>query len=100
MPVCGIGALVQSMVDGVIVMNSQVWLALVVGWLLALHVGRSAPTAAVGMGGMESHECAGRRSVDCDRGARRPHITQAQQQYLGGGNHLQPRFWAQGVIAR
>jgi hypothetical protein len=34
-----VGALVQSMVDGVIVMpNSQVWLALVVGWLLALHV--------------------------------------------------------------
>ncbi|MDP0977746.1 hypothetical protein, partial [Klebsiella pneumoniae] len=42
-----IAALVQSMVDGVIVMpNSQVWLALVVGWLMALHVWRTpAPTA-------------------------------------------------------
>ena len=33
-----VAALVQSMVDGVIVMPiSQLWLALVVGWLLALH---------------------------------------------------------------
>jgi hypothetical protein len=29
-----------------------------------------------------------------------PHIKQAQQDYLEDGNqHLQPRFWAQGVIA-
>ena len=99
-----VGALVQSMVDGVIVMpNSQVWLALVVGWLLALHVGRSAPTAALPWGWVAwkamSVLAVGLLIAIAVRDV--PHITQAQQQYLGGhGNHLQPRFWAQGVIAR
>src|SRR5476651_1958481 len=45
-----IGALTQAMVDGVIVMPvSQLWLALVVGWLMALHVWRTSPGAPVPM---------------------------------------------------
>ncbi|MDU8432239.1 O-antigen ligase family protein, partial [Pseudomonas syringae pv. actinidifoliorum] len=42
-----IGALTQSMVDGVIVMPySQLWLAIIVGWLLALHEWQAAPRPA------------------------------------------------------
>lgn len=99
-----VGALVQSMVDGVIVMpNSQVWLALVVGWLMALHVWRTPQTnelplawsawKAMGVLAVGLLVVIALRDV--------PHIEHAQQQYLGAhGNHLQPRFWAQGVIAR
>lgn len=39
-----VGALAQAMVDGVIVMPySQLWLAIIVGWLLALHEWQTAP---------------------------------------------------------
>lgn len=99
-----VGALVQSMVDGVIVMpNSQVWLALVVGWLMALHVWRTPVTAelplAWGAWKALSVLAVGLLVVIAARDV--PHITQAQQQYLGSqGGLLQPRFWAQGVIAR
>lgn len=99
-----IGALVQSMVDGVIVMpNSQVWLALVVGWLMALHVWRPAPAAALPLAWtlwkVLSVLAVGLLIFIAVRDV--PHIMQAQQQYLGShGGHLQPRFWAQGVIAR
>lgn len=99
-----VGALVQSMVDGVIVMpNSQVWLALVVGWLLALHVWRSEPIAALPWA-WTAWRILGVLAVGlliaiAVRDA--PHITQTQQQYLKThDSHLQPRFWAQGVIAR
>lgn len=48
-----VGACVQSIVDGVIVMpNSQVWLALVVGWLMALHVWRTPVTATLPLAGV------------------------------------------------
>ena len=99
-----VGALVQSMVDGVLVMpNSQVWLALVVGWLLALHVWRTSAAATLPWAGTAwkilSVLAVGLLIGIALRDA--PHIQQAQQQYLGTqGDHLQPRFWAQGVIAR
>ncbi|ERH58537.1 O-antigen ligase family protein [Pseudomonas simiae] len=99
-----VGALVQSMVDGVIVMpNSQVWLALVVGWLMALHVWR-APAAverswAWGAWKALSVLAVGLLIFIALRDV--PHFKQAQQQYLDAhGDYLQPRFWAQGVIAR
>lgn len=99
-----VGALVQSMVDGVIVMpNSQVWLALVVGWLIALHVARTPASAALPLA-RNLWKALGVLAVGllvfiAMRDV--PHIQQAQQQYLDGeGSHLQPRFWAQGVIAR
>ncbi|MBK5475148.1 O-antigen ligase family protein [Pseudomonas sp. TH21] len=99
-----VGALVQSMVDGVIVMPvSQVWLALVVGWLLALHEWRLPAFAAVpwlqGAWKALSVLAVGLLIFIAARDI--PHITQAQQQYLDShGNLLQPRFWTQGVIAR
>lgn len=99
-----VGALVQSMVDGVTVMpNSQVWLSLVVGWLLALHGWRTPVTAALPWAWAAwkvlSVLAVGLLIAIAVRDL--PHIQQAQQQYLGShGHHLQPRFWAQGVIAR
>ncbi|MGY2376878.1 O-antigen ligase family protein [Pseudomonas sp. SDO524_S393] len=97
------GSLVQSMVDGVMVMPvSQVWLALVVGWLMALHVWRT-PTAAplpVGwfVGRVAGVLAVGLLIVIAIRDV--PDLKQAQQHYLDDrGAHLQPRFWAQGVIA-
>ncbi|MFL1415166.1 O-antigen ligase family protein [Pseudomonas fildesensis] len=98
-----IGAMTQSMVDGVIVMpNSQVWLALVVGWLMALHRWRAPAAAALPLA-WGSWKTLGVLAVgllvffvirDVS------HLAQAQQRYLGDGSqHLQPRFWAQGVIA-
>ena len=99
-----VGALVQSMVDGVIVMpNSQVWLALVVGWLMALHVWRTPQTGqlplAWGTWKTLGLLAVGLLIVIAVRDV--PHIARAQQQYLSShDNMLQPRFWAQGVIAR
>ncbi|WP_248798774.1 O-antigen ligase family protein [Pseudomonas sp. MWU13-2105] len=98
-----IGALTQSMVDGVIVMPySQLWLSLVVGWLLALHVWKgepAKPNAFIHWSWMGISTAAVlflvyvviRDVPQLDE--RNKHY---QQQY---GGHLQPRFWAQGVIA-
>lgn len=98
-----IGALTQSMVDGVIVMPySQLWLSLVVGWLMGIHVWKSEPAkpnALIHWSWMGISTAAVLflvyvviRDV--------PHLEERnklyQQQY---GGHLQPRFWAQGVIA-
>lgn len=98
-----VGALTQAMVDGVIVMPiSQLWLALVVGWLMALHTREVSPTAALPLAG-SLWKVAGVLAVGllifvAVRDV--PHIAQAQQRYVGDThNHLQPRFWAQGVIA-
>jgi O-antigen ligase len=99
-----VGALVQSMVDGVIVMpNSQVWLALVVGWLMALHELRTPASVALPLARKLWKALAvlavGLLVFIAVRDV--PHLQQAQKQYLGDeGRHLQPRFWAQGVIAR
>lgn len=98
-----IGALTQSMVDGVIVMpNSQVWLALVVGWLMALHAWRTPATPALplawGAWNVASVLAVGLLVWVAVRDL--PHLQQAQQRYLDTrGGYLQPRFWAQGVIA-
>ncbi|WP_248747506.1 O-antigen ligase family protein [Pseudomonas sp. MWU12-2037] len=98
-----IGALTQSMVDGVIVMPySQLWLSLVVGWLIGLHVWRrepAKPNAFIHWSWMGISSAAvlllayvAIRDV--------PHQDERnnlyQQQY---GGHYQPRFWIQGVIA-
>lgn len=99
-----IGALVQSMVDGVIVMpNSQVWLALIVGWLMGLHVWQGPVTPAMPLAWTAwkglSVLAVGLLIVIAVRDV--PHIQQAQREYLDThDNLLQPRFWAQGVIAR
>lgn len=98
-----VGAMTQAMVDGVIVMPvSQLWLALVVGWLMALHVWRtpsSSPVPALYTVRMMASVVAvallvfvAVRDV--------PGLTERIQHYMDSGNdHLQPRFWAQGVIA-
>jgi len=98
-----IGALTQSMVDGVIVMPySQLWLSLVVGWLMALHVWKgepAKPNAFIHWSWMGISTASVLflvyvviRDV--------PHLDERnklyQQQY---GGHFQPRFWVQGVIA-
>ena len=99
-----VGALTQSMVDGVIVMPySQLWLALLVGWLLGLHRWSSEP-AAVGSALRWSGRFVSVAAVallvwvvlrDV------PHLQERNEQYARDfGGHFQPRFWAQGVIAQ
>ena len=98
-----VGAITQAMVDGVIVMpNSQLWLALVVGWLMALHVWRTPSTPPL----LLLHKAWMAASVLAVgllvfialRDG--PHLTERIQHYVGSSKvHLQPRFWAQGVIA-
>jgi len=81
---------------------SQLWLSLVVGWLMALHVWKSEPakpSAFICWSWMGISSAAvlllvyvAIRDV--------PHLDERdklyQQQY---GGHYQPRFWIQGVIA-
>ena len=99
-------SLAQSMVDGVLVMPySQLWLAVVAGWLLGLPRPGAAPvsSAAVSRWVVGAWLTAFGASVallgfvalrDAPRLALRQ---QAFAQTLGG--HLQPRFWTQGSIA-
>ncbi len=98
-----IGAAVQAMVDGVIVMPySQLWLALVVGWLMALHPLRM-PVAETMPWLRWAWQVAAVLSVALlvlvvyrDL----PGLTARSQQYIDTvKSHLQPRFWVQGVIA-
>ncbi|MFO2464703.1 O-antigen ligase family protein [Pseudomonas sp. 15FMM2] len=97
-----IGALAQSMVDGVIVMpNSQLWLALVVGWLMALHPwqvpGRAIPSLYRAWTVLAALSVALLIFVACRD---LPYTKERNQQYMDAGKtHLQPRFWVQGVIA-
>ncbi|MFZ4964987.1 O-antigen ligase family protein [Pseudomonas sp. Mn2068] len=98
-----IGALTQSMVDGVIVMPySQLCLSLVVGWLMGIHAWKgepAKPNAFIHWSWMGISTAAVLflvyvviRDV--------PHLDERnrlyQEQY---GGHFQPRFWTQGVIA-
>jgi len=98
-----LGALAQSMVDGVIVMPySQLWLAIVVGWLLGIHEWAVKPepsgpflrwgwlgTLAIAVGFLVY-------VVARDF----PHLDEREQQYAHDfGGNFQPRFWLQGVIA-
>ncbi|MFK3799878.1 O-antigen ligase family protein [Pseudomonas sp. NPDC088444] len=98
-----VGALTQSMVDGVIVMPySQLWLSIVVGWLMGIHewpIGRpsfglwrrqlwgTAMALAIGFLGYVAI-----RDF--------PNLEARNEQFGRdfGGNY-QPRFWQQGVIA-
>ncbi|GFM92055.1 hypothetical protein PSCICP_20270 [Pseudomonas cichorii] len=98
-----VGALTQAMVDGVIVMPySQLWLAIVIGWLLALHEWQVTPVS---------------RNLILDRlwmaclvlGAGLifytiirdfPDLENLQQQSgQGFGGPSLPRFWLRGSIA-
>ncbi|KTB83063.1 pilus assembly protein [Pseudomonas syringae ICMP 13102] len=98
-----IGALTQSMVDGVIVMPySQLWLAIIIGWLLALHEWQTAPRpASIALSrawllcltlatGMILYTIV-RDLPDMD--------TRRQQFSEDFGGRYLPRFWMQGVIA-
>ncbi|MCF5707695.1 pilus assembly protein [Pseudomonas syringae] len=98
-----VGALTQSMVDGVIVMPySQLWLAIIVGWLLALHEWAEAPRPV--------NALVYRAWLACLIAAASlllfvvvrdfPNLDMKQQQFAQdfGGRFL-PRFWMQGVIA-
>ena len=98
-----VGAMTQAMVDGVIVMpNSQLWLALVVGWLMALHV-RQAPAGdsrpLLYWAWMSASVLAvGLLVFVAIRDV--PHLVERQRHYIGTSDGLlQPRFWTQGVIA-
>lgn len=98
-----IGALTQAQVDGVIVMPvSQLWLALVVGWLMGLHVWRVpsvAPVPALSRVWMAASVVAvGLLVFVAIRDV--PRLKERSEHYMGLSNgHLQPRFWVQGVIA-
>lgn len=100
-----LAALTQSMVDGVFVMPySQLWLAIVSGWLFGLLPCRNiGPTLVAGKVGA----LVWRVALICSSTfllfilVRDFGVLRAQQdQYAQTvGGHLQPRFWSQGVIA-
>lgn len=106
-----VGALAQSMVDGVFVMPySQLWVALLGGWLIGLH-----PQASPSNSATLAAPIASRRSSSLWLAAfgasvamlsfvvlrDYPHLAQREQAFASTfGGHFQPRFWAQGVIAR
>lgn len=105
-----VGALAQSMVDGVLVMPySQLWLALLGGWLIGLH-----PQAAPSDSPFSAALIASRRSLSLWLAALGasvavlvfvvvrdyPHLAQREQAFVETfGGHFQPRFWAQGIIS-
>ncbi|WP_304627432.1 O-antigen ligase family protein [Pseudomonas congelans] len=98
-----IGALTQSMVDGVIVMPySQLWLAIIVGWLLALHEWQKVPGPTNVVLGRAWLVCltlaTGMILYTIVRDL--PDMDTRRQQFGEdfGGRYL-PRFWMQGVIA-
>lgn len=98
-----VGALTQGMVDGVIVMPyTQLWLALVVGWLMALHVWKAEPAQASTVlrwsWSVVSVLAIGLLVFVMIRDV--PHLGQRNEQFSREyGGHFQPRFWVQGVIA-
>lgn len=96
-----VGALTQSMVDGIIVMPySQLWLALVVGWLLGM---RPSPVATLASG-ITNRLCllplilaSGLLLFTIARDA--PTNAVREHQFLEDHpGRLLPRFWMQGVI--
>jgi len=96
-------SLVQAMVDGVLVMPySQLWVALLGGWLLALQppkadagaVRPAPPHAGWGIAFAASVAMLAFVSV-----RDYPHLHQREEAFVKAlGGHYQPRFWAQGVI--
>ncbi len=99
-----IGALTQSMVDGVIVMPySQLWLAIVVGWLIGIHEFSTEPPAAraIAQKGWVAilTLAVGYLGYIAVRDA--PNLEEREQAYIQEhGGRFQPRFWMQGVIAQ
>jgi len=106
-----VGALTQSMVDGVLVMPySQLWVALLGGWLIGLQ-----PQAAPSNSAASATRAASRRLLSLWLAAvgasvvmlsivvvrDYPHLAEREEAFATTfGGHFQPRFWAQGVIAR
>lgn len=97
-----LGALAQSMVDGVIVMPySQLWLSIVVGWLMGIHEWSVTPEPSgpvLRWGWMATMILAvGFLMYVVARDF--PHLDEREQQYGHDfGGNLQPRFWLQGFI--
>lgn len=97
---------IQAMVDGVIVMpNTQLWLAALSGWLLALYSPSFSDRKITGSSQLLLGKvwlCGGIVSalilvMVAFRDI--PHLIESQKDYKQvHGGHLQPRFWAQGVI--
>ncbi|MCF7556700.1 O-antigen ligase family protein [Pseudomonas petrae] len=97
-----LGALTQAMVDGVIVMPySQLWMALVVGWLMGIHEWSSSESANVAFRWCWSATlilAVGLLMYTVVRDF--PDLDRREDQYgRDFGGILQPRFWQQGVIA-
>lgn len=98
-----VGALAQSMVDGIIVMPySQLWLCIIIGWLLGMHdwlpqavqVSKAYVRCALAVLG-----CA-IVFLGCVIMSDLPLLKTNRQLYQSEfGGHFQPRFWMQGVIA-
>ena len=99
-----IGALTQSMVDGVIVMPySQLWLAIVVGWLIGIHEFSPEPTAVrtIGQRGWVAILTLAVAYLGYIAVRDAPNLEQREQVYIQEhGGRFQPRFWMQGVIAQ
>ncbi|GAB7528854.1 O-antigen ligase family protein [Pseudomonas sp. 3A(2025)] len=98
-----VGAMTQAMVDGVIVMPySQLWLALVVGWLLALHEWREPLCSTNSLSNGLWLACLTLASGMLFYTVIRdfPQTERREQQFAQefGGRYL-PRFWMQGIIA-
>jgi O-antigen ligase len=98
-----VAALTQAMVDGVIVMPySQLWMCLIIGWLMGIHEWRAMPASAsagLSRAWLVVVACAVLYLgyvVIRDF----PHLNEQQERYLHDfGGNFQPRFWMQGVIA-
>lgn len=97
------GALAQAMVDGVIVMPySQLWLAIVVGWLMGIHewpANSGSGSQLIRQGGMVLMALFIAflvYAVAHDFPNREERKTQFGRDF---GGFYQPRFWQQGVIA-
>ncbi|MEX6662499.1 O-antigen ligase family protein [Pseudomonas sp. W2-17] len=99
-----IGALTQSMVDGVIVMPySQLWLAIVVGWLIGIHEFSPEPKAvrAFARRGWVAFLTLAVAYLGYITVRDAPDLKQREQAYIQEhGDRFQPRFWMQGVIAQ
>ncbi|WP_407074637.1 O-antigen ligase family protein [Pseudomonas sp. RTB3] len=98
-----VGALTQSMVDGVIVMPySQLWLAIIVGWLLALHKWdvRPSPMGAEAYKAWMSISVLAVALLMYIAIRDLPHMSERSQHYAEEfGSYFHPRFWTQGIIA-
>lgn len=103
------GGLTQAMVDGVLVMPySQIWVALLGGWLLGLQpqaaplgpvaaASRSVPRAALSLWLAAFAASAAVLAYVVVRDY--SHLAEREQAFARSiGGHFQPRFWAQGVI--